>query len=80
MSDNLEAHEQEDLSARGTIIQGFRANEELGIGPYVFIGYLDENGDMIAETEYSAEGAHILSEEIRKHAEFANSPATQEEK
>lgn len=54
------------------IVQGFRAN---GDKPgYVFVGFPD--GDMhlsdVEEIELSPENAHILSEEIRKHAEFAS--------
>lgn len=56
------------------VVQGFRRNDELGIEPYVFIGF---DGEILAEEDIepilTPENAHILSEEIRKHAEYAAS-------
>lgn len=55
------------------VIQGFPRNDELGIEPYVFLG-VDGGGDLAEiEATLTPENAHILSEEIRKHAEYAAS-------
>ena len=55
------------------VVQGFKRNDELGIEPYVFLG-VDGGGEWAdIEANLSPEDAHILSEEIRKHAEFAQS-------
>lgn len=70
-----------DVKADGVqvVVQGFRGSEGLSLDPYVFIGVLssdaDEDGDpwVDIEIELTPENAHILSEEIRKHAEYANS-------
>lgn len=54
------------------IVQGFRGGG--GRKPYVFIGELlkSPEGDFIPnEISLTPENAHILSEEIRKHAEFS---------
>lgn len=54
------------------IVQGFRSGG--GREPYVFIGsLLGDEFDDLREVTLTAENAHILSEEIRKHAEFASS-------
>lgn len=56
-------------------VQGFRKMED---DPnYVFIG-IDEGSGFVNEIVLTPENAHILSEEIRKHAEFANSSAEEE--
>lgn len=62
------------------VVQGFRENDERGINPYVFLGVLGEGDWSHIEVSLTPENAHILSEEIRKHAEFAATPRTEEEK
>lgn len=70
-----------DVKSEGTrlVIQGFRGSEGLSLDPYVFIGVLvddlGEGGETWVDTEIelTPENAHILSEEIRKHAEYASS-------
>lgn len=52
------------------VVQGFPASAEDGIEPYVFIGVTDD-GSIFQEITLTPENAHILSEEIRKHAEYA---------
>lgn len=53
------------------VVQGFRRNDERGVDPYVFIG-VDGEGDWLdIEINLTPENAHVLSEEIRKHAEFS---------
>lgn len=55
------------------LIQGFRGSEGHGIQPYVYMDFRDEEtGDDPTMVEFTPENAHILSEEIRKHAEFAS--------
>lgn len=56
------------------IIQGFREDKDRATPSYVFLGQLDNAGQLTnAEYELTPENAHIASEEIRKHAEFAAS-------
>ena len=51
------------------------------IAPSVFIGVADSEGQWSKfEGELSTENAHILSEELRKHAEYASNTTTLEEK
>lgn len=53
------------------VIQGFRGDK-----PYVFIGSLMNDGlDPDREYKLTPENAHILSEEIRKHAEWSGQRA-----
>lgn len=53
------------------IVQGFRPGPK-HTEPYVFLGVVDPEKDSLAtEVTFSTEAAHILSEEIRRHAEFA---------
>lgn len=68
-----------DDASSELVVQGFRAGG--GRESYVFIGSLvgDELDDA-REVALTPENAHILSEEIRKHAEFAATPRTEEEK
>lgn len=51
------------------LVQGFKRNEDKGFEPYVFVGTMEESTDL----SLTPENAHILGEEIRKHAEFAAS-------
>lgn len=55
------------------IVQGFRGNAEYNTTPHVFVGRLPDGGAGPIHMEFTLtpEGAHILSEELRKHAEFA---------
>lgn len=54
------------------IVQGFRGDE-----PYVFVGGLTfDDLDEHREFHLTPEEAHILGEELRKHAEFATTAAT----
>jgi hypothetical protein len=62
------------------VVQGFRGDDERGINPYVFLGVAGEGDWVDIEINLTPENAHILSEEIRKHAEFAATPRTEEEK
>ena len=55
------------------IVQGFKGSEGHDIKPYVLVGIIGEVGWTEFSGELSPESAHILSEEIRKHAEFAAS-------
>lgn len=61
------------------VVQGFRGSAINSIEPYVFIGIVNADGGLepIEGFELTPENAHILSEEIRKQAEFSNN---QEEK
>ena len=59
------------------VIQGFRAGE--GEDAYVFLGLQDGDSDLFSEyVLLDTTDAHIISEEIRKHAEFAQSVREQE--
>ena len=63
------------------VVQGFRGNAKMEIAPSVFIGVADSEGQWSKfEGELSTENAHILSEELRKHAEYASNTTTLEEK
>lgn len=62
-----------DAEQGSVVVQGFRKDGEDGT-PYVFIGY-DVGAVLVPLLELSSESAHIMSEEIRKQAEFANGSA-----
>lgn len=64
----------ETLEGEDVLVQGFKGDVAQGIAPYVFVGVFDEKDDGDAPPEFTLtpENAHILSEEIRKHAEFAS--------
>lgn len=53
------------------VVQGFRRNDERGAEPYVFIGAGNEGGEADIEINLTPLNAHVLSEEIRKHAEYS---------
>lgn len=53
------------------VVQGFKGGE--GIQPYVFVQVLHDEVWSQFDGELTPENAHILSEEIRKHAEWSAS-------
>lgn len=54
------------------IVQGFRAGGGVA-QPYVFMGRLDSNDNMIAMSTMGIRSANELGECLRQEAEFANS-------
>lgn len=58
------------------VVQGFRAGE--GEDAYVFLGLQDQDGLFSEYVMLDTTDAHIISEEIRKHAEFAQTVREQE--
>lgn len=70
----------QSMTGTAVFIEGFKGSEEY-FPPYVFVGVEDKDtGGWAAQLSLTPENAHILSEQIRKHAEFAATPRAEEEK
>jgi len=66
-------------SGQRTVVQGFRPDAENGYPGVVYLATIDQSGTHVGAVELTPENAHILSEEIRKHAEFAQTVREQGE-
>ena len=78
MASSIVEAEVEGLPGRITI-QGFREGE--GEPPYVLVAFAEDGESFFASSSIlTPENAHILGEELRKHAEFAQTVREQGEK